>query len=132
VRRGYALGLPEDAVGLVVFLASDAASSITGQCVGLGGDRLALWSHPDEVVTAYQDGGWSADDIAAAWPSAFAAHEQSYGIVMSETAGTTRHTMALDVQRLVAIDMRTHVHASVDGTWIADDSPEAAAGQAFG
>jgi hypothetical protein len=40
--------------------------------------------------------------------------------------------MALDVQRLVAIDMRTHVHASVDGTWIADDSPEAAAGQAFG
>jgi 3-oxoacyl-[acyl-carrier protein] reductase len=30
-------------------------------------------------VAAYTDGGWSADDIAAAWPTVFAEHEQDVG-----------------------------------------------------
>ena len=32
----------------------DAAAGTTGQAVGIGGDRLALWSHPDEVVVGQQ------------------------------------------------------------------------------
>ena len=65
---------PQDAAGLVAFLASDAAAGITGQAVGIGGDRLALWSHPSEVVVEFADGtGWSADAIAEVWPEQFAA-----------------------------------------------------------
>lgn len=79
LRAGEGFGLPDDAAGLVVFLASTASDGITGQAIGIGGDRLSLWSHPQEVVTEHHDGGWSADDIARAWP-AFAEHTQSVGI----------------------------------------------------
>jgi NAD(P)-dependent dehydrogenase (short-subunit alcohol dehydrogenase family) len=79
-RRELAFGTPEDAAGLVAFLASDAAAGITGQAVGIGGDRLALWSHPTEVVVEFADGtGWSADAIAGTWPEKFAAAQQTVG-----------------------------------------------------
>ena len=61
------------------FLASDAAASISGQVVGVGGDRLTLWSHPAEQAIAFHDGGWDADGIAAAWPGQFAPHQQPVG-----------------------------------------------------
>ena len=69
VRREHALGAPEDCAPLVVFLASDAAAGVTGQAIGIGGDRLSLYSHPAEVAFELRDGGWSADAIAEAWPS---------------------------------------------------------------
>ena len=79
-RRELAFGSPEDAAGLVAFLASDAAAGITGQAVGIGGDRLALWSHPSEVVVEFADGtGWSADAIADVWPKQFAGSQQTVG-----------------------------------------------------
>ncbi|MEV4678269.1 MULTISPECIES: SDR family NAD(P)-dependent oxidoreductase [Actinomadura] len=78
-RRALAFGTPEDAAGLVAFLASDAASGITGQAIGIGGDRLSLWTHPTQAVAAYRDGGWAAADIAGVWPAVFAEHEQSVG-----------------------------------------------------
>jgi NAD(P)-dependent dehydrogenase (short-subunit alcohol dehydrogenase family) len=79
-RRELSFGPPEDAAGLVAFLASDAAAGVTGQAIGIGGDRLALWSHPSEVVVELADGtGWSADDVAAAWPERFAPAQQSVG-----------------------------------------------------
>jgi NAD(P)-dependent dehydrogenase (short-subunit alcohol dehydrogenase family) len=78
-RRALAFGTPEDAAGVVSFLASDAAGDITGQAIGVGGDRLSLWTHPTQAVAAYADGGWSADAVAEAWPTVFAAHEQSVG-----------------------------------------------------
>jgi NAD(P)-dependent dehydrogenase (short-subunit alcohol dehydrogenase family) len=78
-RRELSFGTPSDVAGLVVFLASPAAAGLTGQAIGLGGDRLALWSHPAEAHVAFADGGWSAAAIADAWPAEFAAHEQSVG-----------------------------------------------------
>jgi NAD(P)-dependent dehydrogenase (short-subunit alcohol dehydrogenase family) len=79
-RRELAFGSAEDAAGLVAFLASDAAAGITGQAVGIGGDRLALWSHPSEVVVEFADGtGWSADAIAEVWPKEFASSQQTVG-----------------------------------------------------
>ena len=81
VRRDHGLGPPEDAAPLVVFLASDAAAGITGQCIGIGGDKLSLWSHPEEIAVEFADGGWSAAAIAQAWSEKLAPHEQSYGIV---------------------------------------------------
>ncbi|GAA5166944.1 MULTISPECIES: SDR family NAD(P)-dependent oxidoreductase [Amycolatopsis] len=78
-RRALAFGAPEDAAGLVAFLASDAAAGITGQAIGIGGDRLSLWSHPQQVAAAYADGGWSADAIAEAWATTVGAEPQSVG-----------------------------------------------------
>ena len=79
IRRDVGMGTPEDAAGLVSFLASDAAAEITGQALAVGGDRLGLWSHPQLTTTAFQDGGWSADDIAAAWGQTFAGSVESVG-----------------------------------------------------
>jgi NAD(P)-dependent dehydrogenase (short-subunit alcohol dehydrogenase family) len=80
LRRGEGFGTPQDAAGLVVFLASDAAAGITGQCVGVGGDKLSLWSHPQEVAAIFRDGGWDCDVIADAWPTALGPHMQTVGI----------------------------------------------------
>ncbi len=82
LRKGEGFGTPEDCAGLVAFLASDAARGVTGQCIGIGGDKLSLWSHPQEVSIAYADGGWSADAIAAAWGVSVGREPQSYGIPM--------------------------------------------------
>jgi 3-oxoacyl-[acyl-carrier protein] reductase len=83
-RRALAFGSPQDAAGLVAFLASDAAAGISGQAIGIGGDRLSLWTHPQQEVAAYADGGWSADAIAEAWPTIFAPHQQSVGETLPE------------------------------------------------
>jgi NAD(P)-dependent dehydrogenase (short-subunit alcohol dehydrogenase family) len=80
VRREHAIGMPEDCAGLVVFLVSNASAAITGQAIGIGGDRLCLYSHPAEIVTELRDGGWNADEIAAIWQERFAPHLQPYGV----------------------------------------------------
>jgi NAD(P)-dependent dehydrogenase (short-subunit alcohol dehydrogenase family) len=78
-RRELSFGPPEDVASLVVFLASADAAGITGQAIGLGGDRLALWSHPAEAAVAFADGGWSTDAISKAWPEKFAPYQQATG-----------------------------------------------------
>ena len=80
VRRDHALGDPGDCSPLVVFLASDGASGISGQAIGIGGDKLTLYSHPAELVAEFHAGGWSAEQIAEAWPEAFMAAQQASGI----------------------------------------------------
>jgi NAD(P)-dependent dehydrogenase (short-subunit alcohol dehydrogenase family) len=80
IRKGMGMGLPQDVAPLLVFLASDAARDVTGQCVGLGGDKLSLWSHPQEIRMAYRDGGWTADAIAEVWKSSVGQQLESYGI----------------------------------------------------
>ena len=82
VRRELAIGMPEDCAGLVLFLASKAAAGVTGQAIGIGGDRLCLYSHPAEIAVELKDGGWDADAIAAIWASRFAPHTQPSGISM--------------------------------------------------
>jgi len=79
LRAGEGFGVPEDAAGLVVFLASAGSGAVTGQAIGVGGDKLSLWSHPEEVAVAYRDGGWDADRIAEAWP-VLAARAQPVGV----------------------------------------------------
>jgi 3-oxoacyl-[acyl-carrier protein] reductase len=80
LRRNEGLGTADDAAGLIVFLASDAAQDITGQAIGVGGDRLALWAHPQEKSVAFADGGWSAEAIAKAWHEGIGAEPETYGI----------------------------------------------------
>jgi NAD(P)-dependent dehydrogenase (short-subunit alcohol dehydrogenase family) len=80
VRRAISFGTPEDCAGLVVFLASDRAAGITGQCISIGGDRLSLWSHPAEVRSVFTDGGWDADAIADVFATTVGESLESYGI----------------------------------------------------
>ncbi len=82
VRREHALGMPEDCAPLVVFLASDAAAGVTGQALGLGGDRLTLYSHQAELTTTDQDGGWNAAQIAEEWNSRLSEQAQPSGITL--------------------------------------------------
>ena len=84
VRMGMGMGSPSDVAPLFVFLASDQASGITGQCVGLGGDKLALWSHPQEIRQAYMQGGWSAESIAQLWPYSVGTELESFGVAQPE------------------------------------------------
>jgi NAD(P)-dependent dehydrogenase (short-subunit alcohol dehydrogenase family) len=79
IRHDLGFGTPEDVAGVVTFLASDAAAGVTGQAIGIGGDRLALWSHPAEVAVQHLSGGWDPDAIAEIWPTAFAPHQQQVG-----------------------------------------------------
>ncbi|MFC5184501.1 SDR family oxidoreductase [Actinomadura harenae] len=80
LRAAEGFGSPEDVAGLPVFLASEASARVTGQAIGIGGDRLSLWSHPREVAVGYRTGGWTADDIAAAWATGIGAAAQTVGI----------------------------------------------------
>jgi NAD(P)-dependent dehydrogenase (short-subunit alcohol dehydrogenase family) len=84
IRQGLWMGTPDDVAPLVVFLASDEAGEATGQCIALGGDKLALWSHPSEKVTAFREGGWSPEAIAEIWGSAFEPKLERYGIPFIE------------------------------------------------
>jgi NAD(P)-dependent dehydrogenase (short-subunit alcohol dehydrogenase family) len=88
VRRAASFGTADDVAPLVVFLASDAAAGVSGQCIGIGGDRLSLWSHPDEIRSAFRDGGWDADAIADAYSATVGEVPQSYGIPLPKIPTT--------------------------------------------
>jgi 3-oxoacyl-[acyl-carrier protein] reductase len=78
-RHDHALGSPEDVAPLIVWLASDASAAVTGQAIGIGGDKLTLYAHPSELAATFSDGGWSPDGIAAAWEREFSAAAQPSG-----------------------------------------------------
>jgi len=82
VRQAHAIGMPSDSAALVVFLASDAAAGITGQAIGIGGDRLSMWSHSGEVAFALRDGGWSPGDIAESWDATVGGAVQPFGVTL--------------------------------------------------
>jgi NAD(P)-dependent dehydrogenase (short-subunit alcohol dehydrogenase family) len=84
VRQEHGVGMPEDCAGLVVFLASAAGAGVSGQAIGIGGDRLSVWSHPAEVAFELREGGWSAEAIAERWDEVIAPALQSYGMEFAE------------------------------------------------
>jgi NAD(P)-dependent dehydrogenase (short-subunit alcohol dehydrogenase family) len=86
LRRAEGFGTPDDAAPLVVYLASPAAGEITGQCIGIGGDRLSLWSHPQELAVAFHDGGWDAEAIADAWATTVGREPQRVGVAAPKPA----------------------------------------------
>ncbi len=78
-RHDLGFGTADDVAGLIAFLGSDAAAAVTGQVIGVGGDRLQIWTHPEAALTAYHEGGWSYDALVEAWPTQFAGALQSVG-----------------------------------------------------
>ena len=79
IRHDMGMGMPEDVAPLFVYLASDRSANVTGQCIGIGGDRLSLWAHPTEIEEAYREGGWTPEAIADAWGTSIAETPQSVG-----------------------------------------------------
>lgn len=70
-RKTLGFGRSDDVAGLVAWLASDDAAGITGQAIGIGGDRLQLFTHPTPSVTEYAEGGWTYEKLAAEAPGLF-------------------------------------------------------------
>lgn len=79
IRQDHALGAPDDAAPLVVWLASERSAGVTGQAIGIGGDRLTLYSHPAVLTTRDAEGGWTADGIADVWEAELADSAQPSG-----------------------------------------------------
>ncbi len=79
IRQEHALGSPDDVAPLIVWLASERSAGVTGQAIGLGGDRLTLYAHPSVLATRDAEGGWTADGIADAWDAELAASAQPSG-----------------------------------------------------
>jgi NAD(P)-dependent dehydrogenase (short-subunit alcohol dehydrogenase family) len=69
----------DDASGIVAYLASDAAAGVTGQVIGVGGDRLQVWTHPEAAVTAYQAGGWTYEALQERFAEVVEGNLQSVG-----------------------------------------------------
>ncbi|MDR6199609.1 NAD(P)-dependent dehydrogenase (short-subunit alcohol dehydrogenase family) [Microbacterium sp. SORGH_AS428] len=78
-RHDLGFGTSDDVAGLVAFLASDAAANVSGQAIGVGGDRIQLWSHPEPVVTTYREGGWSAEALESEFVDLVGDNLQSVG-----------------------------------------------------
>ncbi|MEH0109536.1 SDR family NAD(P)-dependent oxidoreductase [Tersicoccus sp. MR15.9] len=78
-RHDLGFGTAADVAGLVAYLASDDAASITGQAIGAGGDRLEIFSHPTAVVTEYREGGWTYDALRERFPGIAEGHLASVG-----------------------------------------------------
>lgn len=76
--RRSGMGSPDDVAPVVVYLASDLAAHVTGQAIGVGGDRISLWAPPTEVIVSMSDGGWSVEDLVEAFPSTFGNSLQPY------------------------------------------------------
>jgi NAD(P)-dependent dehydrogenase (short-subunit alcohol dehydrogenase family) len=79
IRQEHALGSPDDVAPLIVWLASDRSVGVTGQAIGLGGDRLTLYAHPSALATRDAEGGWTADGIADLWDAELAPSAQPSG-----------------------------------------------------
>ncbi len=80
LRKNMGIGSAEDIAPLAAFLASDAAAHVSGQCIGIGGDRLSLWAHPREKRFALMDGGWTPEAIEQTWRGEFEAEREDVGI----------------------------------------------------
>jgi 3-oxoacyl-[acyl-carrier protein] reductase len=88
-RHDLGFGTANDVAGLIAYLASDEAAGVTGQAIGIGGDRLQVWSHPEPVVTAYHDGGWSYTALRSEFP----------GLYQAQHVGETFPPLPADLQR---------------------------------
>ena len=83
-RKDLGFGTAADVAGLIAFLSSDDAANITGQAIGVGGDRLQVWGHPEPVATEYFAGGWTYEALQSQGRSIVESNLQEVGEKMPE------------------------------------------------
>lgn len=81
-RRDLGFGTVEDCSGIVAYLASEQASQVSGQVVGVGGDRLQIWTHPEAAATALRQGGWTYEALREGFAEVIDGSAQSVGEAM--------------------------------------------------
>jgi 3-oxoacyl-[acyl-carrier protein] reductase len=83
-RHELGFGTADDVAGLIAYLSSADAKDVTGQAIGIGGDRLQLWTHPEPLVSEYAEGGWGYDELVGRFPGFIADRQQSVGEAFPE------------------------------------------------
>lgn len=78
-RRDLGFGTVDDVGGIIAYLASDAAAEISGQVIGVGGDRMQLWRHPEPELSAFNPGGWTFEALTEQFPGIVEGHLQTVG-----------------------------------------------------
>lgn len=58
-------GEPAEVAAGLVWLASDAAGELNGQCLSFNGRRAAFWSHPEECYVQHADAAMTPEDLDA-------------------------------------------------------------------
>lgn len=62
---------PDQVAQLAAFLASDAASGISGQIMGARGNEIYLYSQPRPIRTLHSGDGWTVEKLAERLVPAF-------------------------------------------------------------
>lgn len=63
-------GKPEEVAQGLIWLSSDAAQHLNGQCLSFNGRRTALWTHPKEEYLHFNAEAMQADEIGAHFANA--------------------------------------------------------------
>jgi len=67
---------------LVAYLASEQAAHVNGQILGRTEYAYTLFQHPKQIAWMWNEGGWSAAEVAARFDDGLGQHLQTVGMVM--------------------------------------------------
>ena len=63
--QAIGFGQPDEVAMALLWLASDRAAHLNGQCLSCNGRKIALWTHPAEFAIGTRDEAWTLDAIDA-------------------------------------------------------------------
>jgi len=67
---------------LIAYLASEEAGHVNGQVLGRTDWAFTVFQHPKQIAWMYQEGGWTAAEVADNFDATLGQHLQTVGMVM--------------------------------------------------